>query len=155
MGLDKRLTWFLGLAFACCSQRLLGLSDGHSSRSASHARRGLHATLHAEHEWSGDGQLETLSFQLINDSAQTLDSATASWVLVINGRPAPDPGGQLWLAGGKPTGGYDTVRPGSGYQFGKGLPFREYFPEARDYKVYWRAAGFRSNIVVVRGQPTP
>lgn len=41
------------------------------------------------------------------------------------------------------------------FQFGKALPIREYFPEARDYKIYWKAAAFRSNIAVVRGGATP
>jgi hypothetical protein len=98
--------------------------------------------------------LETLTFQLKNDSNKVLDSATSTWVLVIDGRQAPDPGGQLWM-GPKPVGGYGTVHPGTTYWFGKALPLREYFPEARNYKVYWKAAGFRSNTVVVRGGTTP
>jgi hypothetical protein len=110
--------------------------------------------LKADRGWYGDGRLEKLTFRLMNDSDQTLDSATNSWILVIDDRQLPDPGGQLWM-GGEPVGGYGTVRPGTTYQFGKGLSLREYFPEARDYKVYWKAAGFRSNVVVVRGGPIP
>jgi hypothetical protein len=91
---------------------------------------------------------------LANDSDHALDSGTSSWVLVIDDKQAPDPGGQLWM-GGKPAGGYDTVRPGQTYQFGKALPLKQYFPEPRDYRVYWKAAGFRSNVVVVKGQATP
>jgi hypothetical protein len=56
--------------------------------------------------------------------------------------------------GPKPTGGYDTVNSGTTFQFGKALPIREYFPEARDYRIYWKAAAFRSNEVVVRGGVT-
>jgi hypothetical protein len=44
---------------------------------------------------------------------------------------------------------------GSMFQFGKALPIREYFPEARDYKTYWKPAAFRSNVAVVRGGATP
>jgi hypothetical protein len=35
------------------------------------------------------------------------------------------------------------------------LTIREYFREARDYKIYWMAAAFRSNVGVVRGGATP
>jgi len=73
---------------------------------------------------------------------------------VIDDREVPDRGGQLWM-GPKPTGGYGTVQSGSTFQFGKALPIREYFPEARDYKIYWKAAAFRSNVAVVRGGATP
>jgi hypothetical protein len=70
--------------------------------------------------------------------------------LVIDGQEVPNRGGQLWM-GPKPTGGYDTVPSGATFQFGKGLPIREYFPEARDYKIYWKSAAFRSNEVIVKG----
>ncbi|MBB5061469.1 hypothetical protein HDF16_006205 [Granulicella aggregans] len=141
------------LAFCCCVEQQ-GQSQKRAQLASSDNSRGLHATLNAEHGWYGDDHLETLKFRLMNDSDKTLDSATGSWVLVIDDKQAPDPGGQLWM-GGKPTGGYDTVRPGTTFQFGKALPLRQYFPEARDYKVYWKAAGFRSNVVVIRGQASP
>ena len=38
-----------------------------------------------------------LSFRLINDSDQILDSATASWTLVIDDREVPDRGGGATL----------------------------------------------------------
>jgi hypothetical protein len=152
---DRTTALSFGFALACCCcVELLGQSQKHAQLDSSESSRGLHATLNAEHGWQGDGHLETLTFRLMNDSDQTLDSATRSWVLIIDDKQAPDPGGQLWM-GGKPTGGYDTVRPGTTYQFGKALPLRQYFPEARDYKVYWKATGFRSNVVVVRGQASP
>jgi hypothetical protein len=61
-------------------------------------------------------------------------------------------GGQLWAAA------YRRIwNSGSGsmFQFGKALPIREYFPEARDYKTFWKPAAFRSNVAVVRGGATP
>ena len=55
------------------------------------------ATLNAERGYYGDPRLVTLPFRLINDSDQILDSATASWTLVIDDREVPDRGGgQLW-----------------------------------------------------------
>jgi hypothetical protein len=63
--------------------------------------------------------------------------------------------GGATLGRGQPTGGYGTVQSGSTFQFGKALPIREYFPEARDYKIYWKASAFRSNVAVVRRGATP
>jgi hypothetical protein len=54
---------------------------------------------------------------------------------MIDDREVPDRGGNSG-PGGQPTGGYGTVQSGSTFQFGKALPIREYFPEARDYKIY-------------------
>ena len=149
----RRITvLFSCFVFACCCcLQLSGEPQKNAQRERSESTPGLHATLKAEHGWYGDDHLESLTFLLTNDSDKTLDSAASSWVLVIDDKPAPDPGGQLWM-GGKPTGGYDIVRPGTTYRFGKGLSLRQYFPEARDYRVYWRAAEFKSNVVVVRGQ---
>lgn len=129
-------------------------SPGHKQDATSASKRGLHATLNAERGWYGHPRLETLTFRLMNDSDHTLDTATASWTLVIDDRQVPDRGGQLW-AGPKPTEGYGTVGSGGTIQFGKGLPVREYFPESRDYNIYWKAAAFRSNVVVVRGGTAP
>jgi len=90
----------------------------------------------------------------MNDSNRVLDSSTSSWKLVIDGKEVPDIGGQLWM-GPRPTGGYDTVPSGNTFQFGKGLSIREYFPEPRDYKIYWKATGFKSNEAVVKGGVAP
>jgi hypothetical protein len=153
------------LAFVfCCPASLLSQScdqTPHASpagksglRASSETKRGLHGTLNVDRGYYGDLRLETLTFRLMNDSDQVLDSATASWVLVIDDQEVPDRGGQLW-AGPQPTGGYGTVKSGGTFQFGKALPIREYFPEPRDYKIYWRAAAFRSNVVTVRGGVQP
>jgi hypothetical protein len=150
---SRILSLSLAVVF-CCPALSWSQSGEHKSDVSSADKRRLHANLKAERGWYGDPRLETLTFRLTNDSDETLDSATASWVLVIDDREVADRGGQLW-AGPKPTGGYGTVRPGETLQFGKGLPLGQYFPEARDYKIYWKAAGFRSNVVVVRGGTTP
>jgi hypothetical protein len=138
----------------CCSTSSWGQARLHKPDTCLDSKRGLHATLNAESGYYGDPRLETLTFRLMNDSDQVLDSATTSWTLVIDDREVPDRGGQLWM-GPQPTTGYGTVRSGSTFQFGKALPIREYFPEARDYKIYWKAAAFRSNVAVVRGGATP
>ena len=138
----------------CCSTSSWGPARLHKPDACSDSKRGLHATLNVEPGFYGDTRLETINFRLMNDSDEVLDSATASWTLVIDDREVPNRGGQLWM-GPQPAGGYGTVRSGYTFQFGKGLPIREYFPEARDYKIYWKAAAFRSNVAVVRGGATP
>ena len=140
----------LALTTCCSAQPNCQPGEHRSSSTVQASKRGLHATLNVERGYYGDPKLETLTFRLMNDSDHVLDSSTKSWTLVIDGREAPDPGGQLWM-GPRPTDGYDTVPSGSTFQFGKALPIHEYFPEARDYRIYWRAAAFRSNEVVVKG----
>ena len=147
------LFWLSALIF-CCSTSSWSRIREHKPDACTDSKRGLHATLNAEPGYYGDLRLEALTFRLMNDSDQVLDSATASWTLVIDDREVPDRGGQLWT-GPKPTGGYGTVRSGSMFQFGKALPIHEYFPEARDYQIYWKADAFRSNVAVVRGGVTP
>jgi hypothetical protein len=147
-----KLTVFALALIFCCST---------SSRSQSlepkpddsYNKRGLHATLNAQPGYYGDPRLVTLTFRLMNDSDRVLYSERASWILVIDGQEVPNRGGQLWI-GTQTAGGYEIVGSGYTFQFGKGLPIREYFPETRDYKIYWKAAAFRSNIAVVRGGNT-
>jgi hypothetical protein len=145
--MSRRTFHILILSFAfpfCC----IGVSWAQCAEM--HDSHRLYAALHAQPGFYGDYSLETVDFVLINDSDQVLESSPGSWILVIDGKAAPDPGGQLW-AGGKPAGGYRTVKPCQTFRFGKGLRVSEYFPEAHDYRVYWKAATFQSDVIVVRG----
>ena len=94
--------------------------------------------------------LESVTFYLANRSKAILSAKPETWVLVIDGKVAPDPGGQLWM-GGQTAGGYGTVPLGATFRFGKGLSRAQYFPADRDYRLFWKAVGFRSNVVVIRG----
>lgn len=147
---------FLFLSFALLSSCLAGSPSQSREYKAvcSNSKRGLHATLGVQSGWYGDFRLETLTFRLMNDSDQTLESFPGSWTLVIDGREVPDPGGQLWM-GGKPSGGYESVPSGTTFEFGKGLPIARYFPKARNYRIYWKAACFRSNVALVGGAGFP
>jgi hypothetical protein len=113
----------------------------------------LHATLNTQLGFYGDLSLETLTFRLMNDSNETLDSGPDTWILFIDGKEIDD-SSNLFLNGGAPTGGYKKVQSGFTYEFGKALPLSRYFPENREYKVYWKASGFQSNIAIVRGVST-
>ena len=114
----------------------------------------LQATLKAERGYYGDPRLELITFHLTNHSDRSLSTAENSWVLVIDGKLAPDPGGQLWM-GPRPSGGYGTLAPGRDFEFGKALALSEYFPEPRKYTLFWRAAAFRSNTLIVIGGTAP
>ncbi len=112
---------------------------------------GLQASLTAERGWGEDKTLESVTFCLANRSKAILLSKPETWALVVDGKVAPDPGGMLWIAGGRPPEGYGTVPPSGTIRFGKGLSRAQYFPADRDYRLFWKAAGFRSNVVVIRG----
>jgi hypothetical protein len=127
-------------------------SQSHSTEAVAPAENtlGLHGKLSAQPGFYGDSRLETLTLCLSNNSDQTRDSSPESWVLVIDDKNVPD-SGMMFLNGGAPAGGYKTVPPGHTFIFGKGLPRLKYFPEARNYRVYWKSASFRSNTVIVNG----
>lgn len=147
---QSKLSVLLVLIFGCSPS----LWSQQTPDASPDSKAGLRASLSAASGYYGDPRLMTLTFRLTNDSDHVLHSEEKSWVLVIDDREVPDRGGQLWM-GPRPTGGYGIVPPGRTFIFGKALPYREYFPEARDYKVYWKAAAFRSNVVVVRGAAAP
>ena len=152
--LNTKARWISFALTLCCSTFLLSQPSKRKSDSGTDCKCGLHATLNVKDGYYRDPRFEHITFRLMNDCDQILDSATKSWTLVIDEQEASDPGGQLWM-GPKPTPGYDLVKPGATVEFGKALPFSEYFPEARDYKLFWKAAGFKSNVVIVRGGATP
>ena len=71
-------------------------------------------------------------------------------MLVIDGKEVAD-SGMMFANGPRPVGGFGNVPSGTTFEFGYGLPLNEYFPENRDYKVYWKGAAFQSNTVTVHG----
>lgn len=79
-----------------------------------------------------------------------LNTAPSTWKLIIDGHEAPGLSGQFWI-GPAPVDGYGTISAGATFEFGKALPLKVYFPESRDYKLRWRAAGFQSDEVIIRG----
>lgn len=86
------LGFVIGLIFYG-STSLWGQAREHKPGACLDSKRGLHATLNAEPGYYGDPRLETLTFRLMNDSDNLLDSATTSWTLVIDDREVPDRGG--------------------------------------------------------------
>jgi len=142
--------WLMGCTILLFSSALWSQSHGTEAVASAENTLGLHGKLSAQHGFYGDSRLETLTFYLSNNSDQTLDSSPESWVLVIDDKNVPD-SGMMFSSGGGPPGGYKTVLPGHTFIFGKGLPRLEYFPEARNYRVYWKSASFRSNTVIVNG----
>jgi hypothetical protein len=95
-----------------------------------------------------------LAFNLMNDSDGPLDSSLKTWKLIIDDKEIKD-SDMLFGNGFQPTGGYGTVPSGTTFRFSKGLPLARYFPEARDYKVYWVSGAFKSNTITVKGSKIP
>lgn len=93
-----------------------------------------------------------LSFILLNDSEKPINAAEDGWRIVIDGKELED-SGYIFGNGPGPVGGWGVLNPGGSYQFGKGLPLSRYFPEEREYRVFWKGKGFRSSTVTVRVTP--
>lgn len=89
-----------------------------------------------------------ISFILVNDGQEVIDSAPGAWKIVINGTELSDSG---WIFGNGPApmGGYGKLNPGDFYEFGKGLDISKYFPKDGMYQVSWRADGFQSSTIEV------
>jgi hypothetical protein len=117
--------------------------------------RGLHAGIKAELVRRDPPYTQPpfvqLSFNLLNDGESPANSAEGSWKLFIDGKEVP----RVWDNGLRPVGGYGTLNPGESYQLGIGLELSRYFPEVRDYKVYWTGMGFQSPTITVRITPKP
>ena len=111
----------------------------------------LQASLTVERGWGEDMTLESVTFCLANRSKAILLSKPETWALVVDGKVAQDPDGMLWKEGGHPPEAYGMVPPGATFRFGKGLSRAQYFPADREYRFFWKAVGFRSNVVVIRG----
>jgi hypothetical protein len=60
-----------------------------------------------------------------------------------------------WIFGNGPgpVGGYGILQPGESYVFGKGLSLSKYFPDEREYKVYWKGKSFQSSTITVKIAP--
>jgi hypothetical protein len=144
------------------SARLLLISNcprstgqsGATAKKPFRTSRGLHATLIGRAETSNGPPFESVTFRLINDADQPMSSSTRTWTLVIDGREWPE-SQNMFNNGGRPAGGYDAVLPGREFHFGYELPLARFFPEDRDYQVYWRSEKFRSNVITVRGAAVP
>jgi hypothetical protein len=118
--------------------------------------KGLHAGIRAEVVRRDAPYTESpfvmLSFILLNDADTPLDSSARSWKIVIDGKEQTDSG---WIFGNgpQPEHGWGTLNPGESYELGKGLQISKYFPEEREYQVYWKGSGFQSSVVTVKVAP--
>jgi hypothetical protein len=89
-----------------------------------------------------------LSFILLNDSETPVDVEAGSWRIVVNGSELND-SGMILGNGPMPVGGYQVLKPGETYEFGKVLPIAEYFLPDGQYKVSWKGAAFQSPTIIV------
>ena len=93
-----------------------------------------------------------LSFILLNDSDAPINAVKGGWQIVVDGRELRD-SDYIFGNGPGPVGGFGTLKPGESYEFGKELPLSRYFPEEREYRVYWKGKGFRSSTITVKVTP--
>jgi len=117
---------------------------------------GLHAGIRAELVRRDPAYAQPafvmLSFVLLNDGVSPTNSVEGGWMIVIDGKELSDSG---WIFGNGPgpVGGWGTLSPGESYEFGKALPISKYFPEEREYKVYWKGKMFQSSTITVAITP--
>jgi len=93
-----------------------------------------------------------LTFVLLNDSDTPLDVEAGSWRIIINGGELKDSG---WIFGNGPApeGGYEVLKPGESYSFGKAMPIAEYFLPNGQYEVSWKGSAFQSPTITVTITP--
>lgn len=114
---------------------------------------GLHAGLTAQvvpHKAGhSDPEHVSLTFLVVNDSNSVRNVTASSWKIVINGNDLPDSG---WIFGNGPgpVGGFNELKPGESYQFGKALPVSMYFKKPGEYKVSWKANAFQSPTILIK-----
>jgi hypothetical protein len=112
--------------------------------------QGLHAGIRAEFVKGNDQHPSVMvSFILLNDEESIADTTPGSWKLNIDGKELSD-STMIFGNGPAPTDGWRTLNPGGTAQFGKALDVSRYFPEAREYKIFWNGAGFRSPTTSVK-----
>lgn len=88
----------------------------------------------------------------MNDSEKPINAAEEGWTIVIDGKELED-SGHIFGNGPGPVGGWGVLNPGESYQFGKGLPLSRYFPEEREYRMFWKGKEFRSSTITVSVKP--
>jgi hypothetical protein len=111
--------------------------------------RGLHAGITAQVvPMYTENRAVSLTFIVLNDSEAPLDVQASSWKIVIDGSELKD-SGMIFGNGPGPVGGYQILKPGEHYQFGKALPIPEYF-SIGEHKVSWKGDGFQSPTITVR-----
>jgi len=89
---------------------------------------------------------------LLNDSEAPINAVDGGWKIVIDGKELED-SDFIFGNGPGPVGGWGTLKPGESYEFGKALELSRYFPEEREYRVFWKGKAFRSSTITVRVTP--
>lgn len=114
---------------------------------------GLHAAIRAELVRRDPPYTQPpvvmVKFILLNDGESPANSTEEAWKLFIDGKEQDG----VWNSGPQPIGGYGTLNPGESYEFVMELELSRFFPEERDYKVYWKGKRFRSSTITVKIAP--
>jgi len=122
----------------------------------------LQASLTASVDIYAESPSELVTFRLKNGTQIDVECRPETWALMIDGKAyagsgilfgnGPGTSGgpcQAGLQGGEER--RALLKPGAVFEKTWLLDLIHCFPENRDYKVAWRAAGFESNTVTVHG----
>lgn len=110
---------------------------------------GLHAALRGEPSPPyQQPPVVQLTFILLNDSENPINAVEERWKIVIDGKELKD-SDFILCCGPRPSGGFGTLKPGESYDFGVALERGKYFPEKREYRVFWKGKGFQSSTITV------
>jgi hypothetical protein len=85
----------------------------------------------------------------LNDGETTVNSAGEGWKIVVDGKEISD-SDFIFGNGPGPIGGWNTLKPGEWFDFGKSLDIGKYFTEEREYRVSWKGARFQSPTITVK-----
>lgn len=128
---------------------LLVFVPSHSAGGEGASCAGLHAGITAEVSRGTNEPTVQVGFLLLNDAETTLDVSAETWKLVIDGREFGQ-SDYLFGNGPTPSGGYNKLKPGATYSFGKALRIAEFFPDRREYKISWKGEDFQSPTITFR-----
>lgn len=116
---------------------------------------GLHAAITGQVVNMRDGRppYMLLTFVLLNDSENSVDTLDQEWKIAIDGKELED-SGWIFANGPRPVEGWSKLQPGGFFEFAKAMELAKYFPESREYRVLWKGKGFRSSTITVRVTPS-
>ncbi len=93
-----------------------------------------------------------VSFVLLNDGPNLVNSTEGGWKIVIDGRQVSD--SQYVLFNGiQPDGGWGILKPGESYEFGRELEISKYFPKLGEHTLCWEGPRFQSSAIKVNITP--
>jgi hypothetical protein len=143
---------------------LAATGTGRQALPASQSKDGsrLQVSLTASVDIYAESPSELITFRLKNGTQIDVECRPETWALMIDGKAYAGSGMLFGNGPGTPGGPCQAglqsseerralLKPGAVFEKTYLLALVNFFPENRDYKVAWRAAGFESNTAIVHG----